>query len=53
MDFDAQKNQLKGRHITFRIVLLEYLQTSASATLVRNIDYPHEYEMADTNIFAN
>ena len=53
LHFDAIKKQLKGRHITFKIVLLVYLQTTASATLVRNIDHPHEFEMADKNIFAN
>ena len=53
LHFDAIKKQLKGRHITFRIVLLEHLKTTASATLVRNIDHPHELEMTDTDIFAN
>ena len=30
-----------------------YLQTASNATLVRNIDHPHELEMTDTDIFAN
>ena len=49
----AMKKRLKDRQITHRIVLLEYLQTTASATAVQNIDHHHEFEMANKNIFAS
>ena len=32
---------------------MESLQTAANATLVQDIDHPHELEMTDTDIFAD
>ena len=31
---------------------MESLQTAGNATLVQDIDHPHEFEMTDTDIFC-
>ena len=45
-------SQLSTWKLASYIVYMEYLQTTASATLVQIIDHPHEFEMT-YNFFAN